>query len=316
MARKIVNHVLSSATRSAIFDYMLAQFAKYSDSDFEHRPSVDPLPGADLYHYHRPHLVENLKASSVITLHHSLDGPLNWVDPQIAIQRCREATHVVCLNKTQYEQLASAKLDNMSIIPHGYSPEVISGPVNRTYSASRPYVLGFLSKRYPNRIKGEALLFELAKRLDRTRIAFLLIGEGRQQDATMLKTFGFKVACDENRAHAEFGRVYQAMSALLVLSRAEGGPACLPEALASATPIFSTRVGAAPDVIHDNGIFLSGDPDRDAALIMAVALNERGLADKLIAGAAHAAKSVPTWESVIQDYQQMYRYVLGQGVEA
>ena len=50
-------------------------------------------------------------------------------------------------------------------------------------------------------------------------------------------------------------KLYNILDLYLVTSRVEGGPQAILECALSKTPILSTRVGVAPEVLHPDAIF-------------------------------------------------------------
>ncbi len=155
-------------------------------------------------------------------------------------------------------------------------------PDSRPVRAEGPERLGLVSRRYRG-IKGEARLEELFQHLDRARFAFVFAGSGRSEDAARARAAGFAAQQWEALPYPLFGRLYEAMDVLLVLSDFEGGPACLPEALGAGVPVASRPVGMVPEWLRDgdNGLILE-----DATLVEQVAaLANPALLGRLNAGA-------------------------------
>ena len=100
------------------------------------------------------------------------------------------------------------------------------------------------------------------------------------------------------------------MSALLILSEFEGGPACLPEAIGSGLPVLGRPVGMIPDwVINDvNGLILT---ERDWIEQIKSLANNENLLIALNQGAFEQSHSCPSWEEVISRQYAVYREVLG-----
>jgi glycosyltransferase involved in cell wall biosynthesis len=303
-----VNHVLSSDVDSLIFNHIFNYFRRHSPGGWEHVVSVKPIDDADVWHYHRPHLETVLRTPSVVTVHHDLLDTDPWLALDKFLPRYREASMVVCLNHGQTQLLALHGITQTRVVHHGFNPDVLLPVLGRAYDPSRPFRLGFFSKRYDQRFKGEAHLMDIAKRLDPARAAFTLAGAGRSYDAIELSALGFQVRFFERLPYRVFGSLYASIDALLMLSNFEGGPANVPEALATATPIVCTPVGMVPDVVTDgvDGLIMSGDPDRDAERISALAANENGIADKLFGGAAAGVRRATSWEQNVTSYLQIY----------
>lgn len=305
----LVNHVLSSSLPSNIFSALFDYSARYAPPGWQVEVSVEPLPQATIRHYHRPQLERALKRPCVVTVHHDLHDPNPSNAWERFAPRYREASRVICLNLLQQGFLGRHGIDHTALIPHGYNDEVLSLRRDQPSLLERVR-LGFLSNRYRTRFKGEAHLLELAKRLSPTHFEFLLVGEGRGETARALERLGFATRCYEFVPYRLFQHVYESVDYLLMCSNFEGGPANLPEALATGTPILATKVGVAPEVVAhgENGLLLSGDADADAALIAPLA-HDDALARRLRSGAATRALQTPSWRAVVARQFALYETV-------
>lgn len=307
-----INFVVSKDLQSKIFHDIFKRYVRYSPF-LKVRISEQPLEGADVYHYHRPHLETSLAQPAVVTVHHDPRDVDPWLDPEKFWAIYRQANMIVCLNSLQVEDLAKVGLTHTTVIPHGYD-RIIFHKRRREFDPDRKLNIGIVSKRYDRRFKGDAYLYELADRLPPDRVRFTLVGSSRTVDAARLRDMGFEVTVFEYLPYRIFGSLYQDMDFLLMVSTYEGGPANLPEALASSTPILCTRVGMVPDLIRDgeNGLILSGDIRRDWKLVEGLLYNRDGLADRLFQG-AHELETAISWEEVIALHVDMYRRIKAQG---
>lgn len=306
----IVNHVLSGHTRSAIFDAIFEYFRRFAGPDVEIVVSVEPVADASVYHYHRPHQENALRQPAVTTVHHDLYDPDPWLALKRFLPRYEEAQHITCLNQGQADELARLGLHHTSVIPHGYNHEVLM-PRRRQVRDEPKVTLGLVSKYYERRFKGEAYLTELVKRLDPEHFSFVLVGEQRLVTADALLQLGFEVSLFEFLPYRLFQSLYESMDYLLMCSNFEGGPANLPEAFATGTPVLATAVGFAPDFIKDgeNGLILSGDPSHDAARLTRLVDPTDPLAARISEGAMDLRQLTPTWEDVVGLYMSVYRTI-------
>lgn len=315
----LINHVLSSDQKSSIFDAIVGYFEEYAPPGARILVSTRPRSDADVHHYHRPHLEPRLSNRAITTVHHDLADPDSWLSFEKFLPRYSEAARVICLNQGQRERLLAAGVERTTVIPHGYCERVLRA---RTYDWSRArepgrrIALGFLSKRYDRGVKGEAYLIDLAKRLHPSQFEFVLIGAGRYRTASDLAALGYEVIAFEHVPYRIFQDVYEHIDALLICSNFEGGPASVPEAIATATPILSTRVGMALDCVRDgvNGVLLSGDADLDAERLLPLADASGTMLDTLRRGALERVGSVPSWRDVVTRYFSIYHEV-AQGVQ-
>lgn len=264
----VINHVMSNDVQSGIFFDILRYFERYRPNDSHIVVSKGPVDGADIYHYHRPHLEKELKGNSVCTVHHDLSDTDNWLAYENFDPLYRQASKIICLNSNQRKFLNKRGIKKTELIPHGYNSEIFSLLDNVSIEKEK-ITLGLVSKRYGRKVKGEEHLYEIVKRLDPTKFSFLLVGEGRSKDASYIKDLGFEVRVYEYLPYKLFGSLYEEINALLMLSLYEGGPANIPEAIVSGTPIIGMNVGMVSDYVKDreNGVLLTGDADVDALKI-------------------------------------------------
>jgi len=305
-----VNHVLSSDISSSIFDDLLFRIAASAPPDFSIRVSKRPISGQALYHFHRPHLEFRLPPNAVTTVHHDLADKDHWHRFEKFRARYRQAAVNICLNTGQQEFLAAHNITNSVVIPHGYDPAVFDAVERpKRYDGVRPVVIGMVSRRYSRRFKGEGQLYDLLKHLPRNQFSFLLVGRGRWQEMQVAQALGFEAECYDHLPYSLFGEIYRRIDLLLITSLFEGGPAALPEALGSGTPVLSTPVGMAVDMVRpgDNGLLLSGDGAVDSALISGL-LETRGQGlNTLFNGAAASADDTLTWDETIARIFALYR---------
>jgi glycosyltransferase involved in cell wall biosynthesis len=303
----VINHVTSNTVYSRIFEDIFAYFARYSGIEARHIVSEKPIPGADIRHYHRPHLEEKLISPCVVTVHHDLNDPDSWLSLSSFTERYKEADRVICLNSLQQQTLAGCGIDHTCVIPHGFNHHLIEPAREAGPLPIDKFTLALVSKRYDRKFKGEAYLIELAKRLDPDLIRFFLAGDGRSEEGKMLRALGFEVEVYERLPYPALIDAYRGVSALLMISNFEGGPANIPEAAAMGVPLFANPIGMIPDLIIDgrHGIYLSMNPDTDAQRIDALAKpgNEEYLA--LRDNCAQPNARIITWEaSVAQNIKQ------------
>jgi glycosyltransferase involved in cell wall biosynthesis len=307
-----VNHVLSTAlVESAIFEHLIDRAAAAAPAGVRVSRSQRPRSGADAWHYHRPHLEWRLERRSVVTVHHDLSDDRRWLGLKYCLPRCREAVVVHCLNTTQQRVLRSHGVTQARVIPHGVDRRVLPLPRQPRRLADDRLRLGILSRRYASGVKGEELFEALLAELDPRRVSFVLVGGERAHEAGSARAHGFTATCWERLPYRLMGEVYANIDALLILSRFEGGPASLPEALGCGVPVISTRVGMCVDFLSDgtNGMFLTGRAADDGARIMALLDGHGRGIDALNRGAFVAAAAVPSWESVIGRWFELYAAV-------
>lgn len=307
-----INFVVSKDLKSKIFHDIFKRYLQFDPDHLRVTVSERPVEGADIYHYHRPHLETDLKAPAVVTVHHDPREMDPWVDSGRFRRVYAQTARIVCLNSLQAADLAAAGLENTVVIPHGYDSRVLSR-VRKTFDPQAKLNIGFISKYYGRRVKGDAYLYECLERLPPERVRFTLVGTGRTQDAAHIRAMGFEADVFEYLPYRLFGALYRELDFLMMVSTYEGGPANLPEALASATPVLATRVGMVPDMVRDgeNGMILSGDIRRDADVLDGIAHNRDGIVERLFQG-AHEAETVIPWEEVIRRHIRLYAEIIAE----
>ena len=245
-----------------------------------------------------------------MTVHHDLEDNDPWFDSSNFIDRYKEAGHIVCLNTIQQDILAKEGIRNTTVIPHGYREDLFKIKKLKQYQKDEKISLGIISKRYGRRVKGEAYLLELAKRLDSDKFRFVLVGEGRSEDIDVLTQLGYELKVFDRLPYDLFPEIYNEIDFLLMISLFEGGPANLPESLASGVPIISTKIAMANDMITDyeNGLFLSGEYDIDVKKINSLFDSDGELFNKLQKN-LQSKQNVITWKEVVKRYEEVYMKV-------
>lgn len=297
---------MSSDKKSKIFDAFNNYFIQYS----KHTYIISEKPikeNTTLYHYHRPNMETTLFQNSIVTVHHDLEDTDEWLNIETFIQRYKEAKHIVCLNTIQQNILAKNNILHTTVIPHGYRDDIFEKKKLKLYDKKDKITLGIVSKRYDRRVKGEAYLLELLKRLDNSKFKFILVGEGRGQDAILLARYGFEVETFTNLPYILYPEVYKKIDFLLMISLFEGGPANLPEALASGVPVITNNIAMAHDMIQEfeNGLFLSGEYDDDVAKINSLTHNNGALFDTLQTN-LQKNQNILSWKEVVAAYEKIY----------
>lgn len=306
-----INHVMSNDVQSRIFEDIFGYFTRYSQR-FSHLVSTQSAHGAMIRHYHRPNLEHDLINPAVVTVHHDLAETDEWLHFSKYERQYRQADMVICLNRTQQETLAKVGINNTIVIAHGYNGQYLR-PISREFDGCRKISLGMFSRRYPRKVKGEAYFQELAKYLDPDHFSFLLVGQDRSVDAKYVRRLGFEAKSFETLPYPVLCSAYQQIDLLLIASRHEGGPANVPEAVATCTPLVTTRVGMAIDFVEAdvNGLFLTLDPATDATTLERLYEDPQRLRD-LFSGSHKAQGRAHQWQSVVEQHEQIYAGMISQ----
>lgn len=173
------------------------------------------------------------------------------------------AQAVICLNRDDEHTLGhlSPPMQSVYCIPHAVDPEVFTLRPPRDPRAK--LVIGRVGRAYREaddpetgvECKGRATLHEIMRGLvpHRDHIKWLFVGHGWGDDAGLARELGFeaefRVRGDECPYPEGFVQAYHEMDVYLSTSRAEGGPASLPEALACGVWPVCTPAGMCADLL-------------------------------------------------------------------
>lgn len=301
---------MSNNVKSGIFDAINNYLLQECPSDIQLSITSEPLDNADIYHYHRPNLEKELKQNSIVTVHHDLEDTDSWFNIDDYLNRYKEAKTIVCLNSTQRKKLYNLGFNNTEIIPHGVNKYLFKQ--NKKTLPIDKINIGIISKRYNRRVKGEVKFSEYLKRLDNTKFKFTFVGEGRSVEHNLATKYGFESIVFEQLPYFMFDSLYENIDILMVNSLFEGGPANIPEALYTRTPIVARRIAMISDLLVENinGIFLTDNIDYDINHINQTFLNKDNY-KKLLNNINNTDSHVLSWEDVAQKYFEIYRKKLG-----
>lgn len=108
----------------------------------------------------------------------------------------------------------------------------------------------------PKLIKGPDIFIELVKDLDKTKnLKVLLAGTRRQYVINNLEKHGIDYKYFEMVEMGMLNELYNILDLYIVSSRLEGGPQAIMECAISKTPIVSTDVGMAKEILHHDSIY-------------------------------------------------------------
>jgi glycosyltransferase involved in cell wall biosynthesis len=117
--------------------------------------------------------------------------------------------------------------------------------------------------------KGVELVLPIAERLDRQRYAWVLVGPNWEPQAQELERRGWTVLCPGPLQDPLHYRYFGEGDIFLMLSRLEGGPLTLLEAMGLGLWPIATAAGLAPDVVRDavNGNLLPAYDGSNAGVV-------------------------------------------------
>jgi glycosyltransferase involved in cell wall biosynthesis len=113
----------------------------------------------------------------------------------------------------------------------------------------------------PKLIKGPDILLGIIQKLneENKNLKVVLSGKRRNYIINNLQELGIPYKYFEMASLEVVNELYNLIDLYIVSSRIEGGPQAILECAASKTPILSTKVGVAPEVLHEDSIYDIGE---------------------------------------------------------
>jgi glycosyltransferase involved in cell wall biosynthesis len=164
----------------------------------------------------------------------------------------------------------------------------------------------------PKQIKGPDTLVATLERLHARipDLAVLLTGPARGYVRRELERAGIPYRYANLRSRDRLASAYHALDVYLVTSRQEGGPKSVLESMAAGSPLVTTRVGQAPDLVADGENGLLADVDDVEALVASVQRvhDDAALAERLRAAGRPTAEAYaderldPLWARLLEGF--------------
>jgi len=285
----LINHVMGTEQKSRIFDDLIQSYA--ANSSHEHYVTTDPIPFADVFIHHRINKSESIPKNSIAFVHHDL----NDIDPALSlaqyIKPIKKVGGIICLNTDQEKILREEDIKSpIKVIPHGYvcnttAIEILKNIRNyklkKSTEINKPTTLFINSRKYLRGVKGESNMRLLFIDLDPKNFDFMFCGKNRAIEAIAGRNRNFKTYAHQPASYNNSIELYEHADLLLNLSWYEGGPANLPEAISSGTPVITRKIGMAIDLFSKDYLgFFSNY--KDLKKILKCWRNDKSFADELI----------------------------------
>ena len=184
------------------------------------------------------------------------------------------------------------------------------GPVVPLPAEPAALFVGVL-ERYKD-VDGLAAAWRLAApRLPDVRLQIVGTGSRTHVVEQLVRDLPAQTEWTQGMPNDEIPGLLDAATVLVLPSRSEGLGRIVVEALCRGRPVVATRVGGITDLVRDkeNGLLV---PSRDPAALAAAVVNvltDRGLADRLAAGARPSAEK---WLGTPEDYARRTRELVEQ----
>jgi hypothetical protein len=233
-----------------IFEKILNEYTKQLSHSYNIIPSYGPISNCDVYQYWRPVCPYAQRLFSKIPsthefftkgLHMIHDSPYDYRrhNTDFRLKIMPKFNQVLCTSKEQYDFYGSkTSYDNLNYIPLGvFKDRIIK---NTKINKDKKLKLGFVARLYPDKVKGEDELIEIAKKLDPLNFEFVIHSPNAHALIQKLKFCGFNVFNS-----GEF-------DILIICSKNEGTPLPLLESCAGGTYVLSTSVGESRWMLPEN----------------------------------------------------------------
>ncbi|MCF5866926.1 glycosyltransferase [Aeromonas veronii] len=287
---------MSVDTHSSIFNDFIERIKKKSPSYIKHIVSNEPVINADIHHYHRPQKcsIENISRHSLCTLHFDPLDLRQHSSVSDVYTRLNLFEKVVFLNKRSFNTCSFLE-EKRVFIPHGYDQRLTLRSQKKPHNKLNVAVI---CKYYKDGRKGEAYLFELFNMLPSNARLFLIGHNWPKQIEKRCKN----IKIIQPASYCDVIKLYSVIDLVLIASPYEGGPACLPEAIAAGCIVFSSRCGMAEDLLDEN-FFINYDLNLDRGKILSAINN---LNDKRKC----AVSKLITWDDVSHSYNNLYQSMI------
>lgn len=251
--------------------------------------------------FHKP-LVITARGSD-LNLIARLSLPGKWI--RWAAHR---ANHLITVSSALRQILLQMGVpaSKITVLRNGVDTELFR-PLDRGTRRREMGVRGFLLLSVGNLVpaKGHDLVIEAVAQLHDTEL--LIIGEGPEQlrlrRMIVDRALDDRVRILDNMDQQALGTYYSAADALVLASAREGWPNVLLEAMACGTPVISSSVGAAPDIVAapEAGLLLA---ERSTAALLAAIRQLRAYYPDRAATRAYAEQF--SWDEISTGQAQIF----------
>ena len=179
-----------------------------------------------------------------------------------------DAYHVI--SKNTYDQVRKYTDKKIYSIPFWINPEIWYPIQNKDQLRKKynipidSYLIGSFQRdtegsdlKSPKLSKGPDRFIEIVKTLKEKneKLHILLSGKRRQYVISKLIENDINFTYFEMVTNSKLNELYNCLDLYIVTSRVEGGPQAVFESALTKTPIISTNVGVAPEILNPNSLF-------------------------------------------------------------
>jgi glycosyltransferase involved in cell wall biosynthesis len=226
------------------------------------------------------------------------------------------ATRVIAVSAEQADFLAAEGLwtGPVDIIPSGVPVELLERERSERASGE-PFTYLFVGRLIPEKGVGsliDAFAFVVAARPD---VRLRILGGGPEVAALGARVaaagLGERVTFLGSVPHRRALREIASADAFVLPSLGEGSPLSVTEALALGTPVVSTRVGALPELLGEDGLFFEPGDVAGLSAAMERLAGDPGLCTRLAAEGRARVRERYTWPVIAARTLDVYREAMG-----
>lgn len=204
------------------------------------------------------------------TIHHLEDSEIYGKGLKNFKKLDRYVNHYHTLSKKTSDELKLLTTKNIYVFPFWVNSKIFFEFNNKSIIKSKygfqnsQYIVGSFQRdtegkdlKSPKLIKGPDQLIEILKYYNKKypNLTILLAGYRRQYIISELEKLNIKYIYFEQTDFTTLNELYNCLDLYIVSSRKEGGPQAILEAAITKTPIISTDVGVASEILDPNSIF-------------------------------------------------------------
>lgn len=182
--------------------------------------------------------------------------------------------HTISLkSKSQIEKYTNKPVIQIPlwVNSNDFYPIVNKTELRKKYDlASSDYLVGSFQRdslgsdlSKPKLIKGPDIFLEIVEKLSKQKNNFKVILAGKRRDYVVKNLLDLNIEFKyfEMASTETLNELYNILDIYIVSSRVEGGPQAIVESATTKTPIISTDVGVASQVLNSKSLFDSQNPD-------------------------------------------------------
>jgi len=251
-----------SGDESWILKGICREIESHGNLNARHFAEGYKLPKADYYFFaHYSRLIQFLEnpreGKRIVLFTHFEEGKRRLED---VIKALHHADKVICLSGSWNKWLVEQGLDKerVTFVLGGADPQMFH------YHERSGNTIGFVSKFYPR--KSPDKMLEIVEQMPDKE--FILLGREWKKYSQFAKLQSFPNLQYVEPDYAQYPSIYGQMNVFVSLSKVEGGPIPLVEAMMSNVVPVASKTGFAPDLIRhgENGFLFDVDVDVESVV--------------------------------------------------